>query len=147
MRRPQMGWRSAGFSRTTPSIHMLTLTPSCYLSVSLCLSPVLTCSAHMAGNARLEPQRSSSSVLRSPAGKWTSVWAPYWHIRSSVCLIGLKPSALNPKQNEQAVRWLLASATRPHVINTSDGGLMEKEVDVEQKQAEQFCTFCVCHSH
>lgn len=49
MRRPQMGRRSAGLSRATPSIHMLTLNPSCYLSVCLCLSPLLSHIAHMAG--------------------------------------------------------------------------------------------------
>lgn len=44
-----MGPGSAGLSRATPSIHMLTLNPSCYLSVCLCLSPLLSHIAHMAG--------------------------------------------------------------------------------------------------
>lgn len=50
-----MGRRSAGLSGATPSIHMLTLNPSCYLSVCLRLSPVLSRIAHMAGMARWSP--------------------------------------------------------------------------------------------
>lgn len=46
--RPQMGRRSAGLSRATPSIHMLTLNPSCYLSVWPCRPPLLSHIAHMA---------------------------------------------------------------------------------------------------
>lgn len=42
-------------------------------------------------------------------------------------MIGLEPSALNPKQNEQAVQW--------HVIKTSDGGgFIEKKLVVDEKQ-------------
>lgn len=106
---PQMGWRSVGLSRATPSIHMLTLNPSCYLSVclSVCLSPLLFLTLLTWLECLMEPQWPSSFVPWLPAGKWTSVCEPHWHIRSSVCLIGLKPCALNPKQNEQAVRWLL----------------------------------------
>ena len=73
--------------------------------VSVCLPSALTLFACM--KCLMEPQWSSSFVSWSSAGKETSVWEPHWHIRSSVCLIGLEPSALNPKQNEQAMRWLL----------------------------------------
>lgn len=49
-------------------------------------------------------------------------------------MIGLEPSALNPKQNEQAMQW--------HVIKTSDGGgFIEKKLVVDEKQTEQSCSF------
>lgn len=102
MRWPQMGRRSAGLSRATPSVHMLN--PSCYLSV--CLSPLLLYIAHMARMLDGAPVV-RIICLMVPWRENGSVWEPHWHIRSSVCLIGLKPSALNPKQNEQAVWWLL----------------------------------------
>lgn len=63
-------------------------------------------------------------------------------------MIGLKPSALNPKQNEQAARWLLCHPPGPHVINTSNAAVMEggaeggrKKLVVDQKQAVQSSTF------
>lgn len=108
MRKPQMDPRSAGLSRATASVHMLN--PSYYCSICLPSSSTLLTWLE----CLMMPQRSSSSVpwLSSQTKKQKKkksgpVWEPRWHIRSSVCPSALKPSALNPKQNEQAVSWLL----------------------------------------
>lgn len=71
-----------------PSIHMPTLNPSC------CLSPLLTDIAHMAGMIDGAPVALFICGPWSLAGKWTSVWEPHWHIRSSVCLIVRSPLLL-----------------------------------------------------
>lgn len=64
MSRPQMERSSAGLSRATPSIHMLTLNPSCCLSVFMCLSPLLSHIAHMLDGAPV--------VL--------IIWSPCWKV-------------------------------------------------------------------
>lgn len=135
-RRPQMGRGSAVLSRATPSVHMLK--PSCYLSVcvSVCVSVCRLYMARMLDGAPSGPHHPSQCWKSGP------VWEPHWHIRGCVCLIGLKPSALNPKQNEQAARWLLCHPLGPHVINTSNAAVMGggRELVVDQKQSAQSST-------
>lgn len=89
--------------------------------LSVCLSVCLSVASTWLGCSAEPP----AVLIICPMLESGPVWEPHWHVRGCVCLIGLKPSALNPKQNEQAARWLLCHPPGPHVINTSNAAVMQ----------------------